>query len=294
MADAVRNSVTDMLKPLLPIPTAVSPQGRLPNHPKAILFDIYGTLLISGTGDISLAEIPDRSGTPPGLTDDAAEKIPELMKEFVVTENEEARKNGIDFPEVEIRKIWRHILIALQGRELLKETISDTSMEELAIYYELSVNPVWPMPGFPEIVKKLSSSGQEIGIVSNAQFYTPLIIEALVSESLGSMGFRSDICAWSYELRQAKPSPRVFEGPLSVLSESGITAQETVYVGNDMLNDITAASGNGCMTVLFAGDHRSLRMRDGDKRVQGQPDAIITDLEQLTALISGGSLNGQT
>ena len=39
-------------------------------------------------------------------------------------------------------------------------------------------------------------------------------------------------------------------------------------------------------TVLFAGDKRSLRWREGDPLVEGcKPDAVITDLRQIAELI---------
>ena len=61
---------------------------------------------------------------------------------------------------------------------------------------------------------------------------------------------------------------------------------ETVYVGNDMLNDIYCARQAGCKTVLFAGDQRSLRLRENDERCLAiQPDAVITSLSQLVEII---------
>lgn len=287
--------------PLSPIPSDLTPSGRLDCIPKAILYDIYGTVLISGTGDISLAslqneaigisEILESSGFPPLLPDMAAEKIPELMDRFIRDTHTEARNSGTDHPEVEIRDIWRQVLKVLWDEGLLESDPESRNVEELALAHELSVNPVWPMPGFPEAVTAIAASGTKTGIVSNAQFYTPLILEALSGTDLESIGFDSRLCTWSYRQGCAKPSPTMFSGPLSVLASEGIEASETLYVGNDMLNDIAAASRAGCMTALFAGDRRSLRMREGDEKADRKPDAIITRLEQLNTIISGGSLD---
>ena len=51
--------------------------------------------------------------------------------------------------------------------------------------------------------------------------------------------------------------------------------------------DIWPAAQVGYKTALFAGDGRSLRLREDDpNRAQyGQPDAIVTHLEQIPGLI---------
>ena len=54
-----------------------------------------------------------------------------------------------------------------------------------------------------------------------------------------------------------------------------------------MLNDIWGAARHQFQTVLFAGDRRSLRKRDGDPRVGDcRPDLVLTDLSQLIECIT--------
>ena len=53
-------------------PTALKPKGRLKEEIRCALFDIYGTLFISGSGDISLA----RQNSP------ALKKIGQLLTEY--------------------------------------------------------------------------------------------------------------------------------------------------------------------------------------------------------------------
>jgi putative hydrolase of the HAD superfamily len=53
-------------------------------------------------------------------------------------------------------------------------------------------------------------------------------------------------------------------------------------VGNDMLKDIWPAARLGCKTALFAGDRRSLRLREDDERCRElEPDLVVDDLSQL-------------
>ncbi|MCL1812348.1 MAG: hypothetical protein FWG29_02365, partial [Treponema sp.] len=55
-----------------------------------------------------------------------------------------------------------------------------------------------------------------------------------------------------------------------------------LYIGNDMKNDITGAAGEGFTTALFAGDRRSLRLREDDPACAGKrPDMVLRDLQTL-------------
>ena len=304
MTADLKEMIIGTLTPLAPIPTDMEPSGTLDRKPRAVLFDVYGTLLVSGTGDISLASLQndsfgidgilERSGHPVLLPEAAAEAVPPLLEKAIRRKHDEYRSRGADYPEVEIREIWNEVLEKLWKKGILERAPSgpETDVEVLAMLHELSVNPVWPMPGFPDIFDGLRSGGIRTGIVSNAQFYTPLILEALTGRTLGEIGFEADLCSWSFRLLRAKPSAQMFRDPLEALQRGGISPAETLYVGNDMLNDVTTARQSGCMTVLFAGDRRSLRLRESDARVTGQPDAVVTYLYQLTTLISGGTLNG--
>jgi putative hydrolase of the HAD superfamily len=131
--------------------------------------------------------------------------------------------------------------------------------------------------GFPEVLQALPSK-LVTGVVSNAQFYTPLIMEVLARQTLTQLGFRPDRCAWSYQCGVAKPSPRLLQ---SVLTQTGVPPDQVVVVGNDLLKDVAR-----CRTVLFAGDLRSLRANPVELRdPSARPDAIITELRQLPGLL---------
>ena len=126
-----------------------------------------------------------------------------------------------------------------------------------------------------------------LGIVSNAQFYTPITLSALCGESLVDLGFNPGFCAWSFAQLAAKPSVSIYESVLDPLWQSaGIRPSETLYVGNDMLKDVWAAAQAGCKTALFAGDERSLRLRRDDQRTRHLcPDLVLTELVQLPACL---------
>lgn len=257
---------------------------------ETVLFDIYGTLMASGSGDIGIAYAARSSDAmaeafaAAGLTGKLAEAGalgPELLNQEIHTAHECARREGMDFPEVEIREIWQQVTEHLRAMELVDAPATAAQLEQLAIEYDCRVNPVWPMPGAREILRALWSRGLRLGIISNAQFYTPLAIEALLGQSVEELGFEPGLCVWSYRERRAKPSKILFES----LAEK-VDLRRAAYVGNDMLNDMWPASRCGCRTVLFAGDERSLRLREEDERCANLvPDAVVTHLGQLEELL---------
>jgi putative hydrolase of the HAD superfamily len=66
------------------------------------------------------------------------------------------------------------------------------------------------------------------------------------------------------------------------LARREIPPSEAIYVGNDMLNDVWAASQAGFRTAWFAGDARSCRRREDDPRCRSlRPDLVLTSLLQL-------------
>lgn len=289
VTDKLKQLIRTYARPMLPQPAGTEPQLCIPAGLKAVLFDIYGTLLISGTGDISLTSknsislnrLLESNGCQ--LTPDSSITA-SVLKKNIEKRHTELKNQGITYPEVEIRNIWSSGLSQLHKAGELITDPAKINTEHIALEYELTVNPVWPMPGFPKIISQLRQADFRIGIVSNAQFYTPLILETFIEKPLKSIGFSPDLCAWSYKLSCSKPSPDIFNGPLNALASEGISPPEVLYVGNDMLNDVTAASQAGCRTALFAGDRRSLRLRENDSRVTAKPDMIVTELSQLTAL----------
>jgi len=156
----------------------------------------------------------------------------------------------------------------------------------LAIEYEVRANPVWPMPGCREVLAALCEAGLVLGLISNAQFFTPYLFPALLGKSRAELGFHPELQFFSFEQRQAKPGGGLFRLARAQLERLGIAPDSVVYVGNDMRNDIAPAARIGFQTALFAGDRRSLRLRPDDSSIDDvRPDAILTSLEQLLSCV---------
>ena len=139
------------------------------------------------------------------------------------------------------------------------------------------------MPEALPTLQQLQRKEITLGIVSNAQFNTPLMFPALLGHNHISLGFDGALCTWSYKSGEVKPSRSIFQRIVERLEyDYGIPPDKAMYVGNDMLNDVWAASQCGLKTALFAGDQRSLQLRkDHPECVNLKPNIIITKLPQL-------------
>ncbi len=266
------------LIPLSPLPTPLNQSGKLDKKIKCILFDIYGTLFISASGDI---------GTVKKISQET-DKIEHLRERFKIKRNAKTllkdffgtieknhanlKKKGIDFPEIQIDKIWMSVL----GDDNLKRA------RAFALEFELIVNPAYPMPHLKQVLWKLKIRHITLGIISNAQFFTPFLFDWFLKSDLKNLGFEPNLILFSYEFGHAKPSSFLFEVASSSLKDMNIPTDSVLYLGNDILNDIYPAQKQGFKTGLFAGDARSLRLRKDElvcKNVSA--DIVITDLVQL-------------
>jgi putative hydrolase of the HAD superfamily len=71
--------------------------------------------------------------------------------------------------------------------------------------------------------------------------------------------FAPELTILSYQHGLAKPSPELFQILSDRLAGRGITPAETLFIGNDPLQDIIPAAAAGFRTALFTGHSESLR-----------------------------------
>ena len=258
---------------------------------RAVVFDIYGTLISSDVGDISLSSKSNSNDALrytlfnqgiEVLSSDST-RFNDLLFESIKYFQIKRRKEGVYYPEVEIREVWKYFLEKLLTKKLIDPLPSGLDIEGLIIDFECRVNPTKPMPGLVDTLNELHQRGLKISIISNAQFYTPLLFDALIGKSLSELNICMDCAIWSYILREGKPSQRLYELSANHLFKIyQIDPKQVLYVGNDIRNDIWPAQSVGFNTALFAGDKLSLRRRKKDPQCKHiEADLEITQLHQL-------------
>ena len=296
----IKNFLTG-LEPMLPVPTGMEPCLTLKNPLKAFVFDVYGTLLISDSGDIEESVISAGNLKKAmvfsnirimGDTFHQEGTLNEMLDEFVRDIKDfhaEHRTTDRPYPEIDIQHIWETILmrnysngrIQLDGNHCIKC---------MTFIFEILSNPLFPMPGMKEVINELSSKKIPMGIVSNAQFYTPVVLNYFLSGRLSEEDrvdfFDPDLTIFSYKYKRSKPDLFLFQVLASALERKyGLYPGDVLFIGNDMQKDVYAGHITGFRTALFAGDRKSLRLREDIDPVRNtRPDYIITDLRQLLTL----------
>ena len=270
--------ISSYIEPIFPVPTSLTPSGKLEEKIEVILFDLYGTLFISRSGDIGMA----KKKSP------QSEKLENLLQRFGVKKDSQSllnrfyaaienqhellKEQGVDFPEVEIDQIWMRVL----------ENDDLESVRAFAVTFELIANPVYPMPNLETLLSVCQDSNVVMGIISNAQFYTPYLFNWFLGSPPEDLGFCPDLILYSYKFGYAKPSTFMFQVAAERLKHMDMSVRSALYIGNDMLNDMYPAKQAGFKTGLFAGDARSLRLRKNDPKCKDlSVDLVITDLIQL-------------
>lgn len=288
--------ITDR-RQLGPVTPPADAAPRLPELSgiQAVVFDVYGTLFSSGVGDISLASEENRDADIREVLADngirvtraaAKLRLDQTLHAIIHQHHSRRRARGIECPEVDIRSVWAEWITELATSGQI-ETSAAIDIDTLVIDYETRVNPTQPMPGLAELLAELRQRGLILSIISNAQFYTPLLFEAFLGETLRELGFCPHCPVWSYQELEGKPSQRLYQLAAERLqAHHQLSPQECLYIGNDMRNDIWPAQALGFRTALFAGDQLSLRRRQDHPACRKLlADAEITELGQICQLL---------
>ncbi len=285
-----------------PVPTHLKPFFQQDSSIKACVFDVYGTMLISDSGDIEESVIT--TGNMKTALDSAGiELIPrypesvnvlnEMLESFkseVSLVHQRDKADDKPYPEIDILSIWEQIISDHSSKSNLVLN-GPLCIKCFTFVFEVLSNRIYPMPGMHEVITHLAGRQIPLGIVSNAQFYTPVILNYFINGSITDSEqvppFDEELTIFSYKCKRSKPDSYLFE----MLKDRyrlkyGIYPDEILFVGNDMFRDVYPAHLAGLKTVLFAGDMKSLRMHEEITELKSiTPDSVITDLRQILKII---------
>jgi len=289
------------LEQLIPAPTGIAPDIHRRHKLKAFVFDVYGTLLISDSGDIEESIISSENLKKAmefsnikvmGNTTHQEKTLNEMLDEFVSEIKEfhnRHRTKERPYPEIDIQHVWETIVMRNHSRGRI-QLDGNMCIKCMTFIFEILSNPLYPMPGMMEVIKELSGRKIPLGIVSNAQFYTPVVLNYFLSGRLTEDDFVDyfdpDLTIFSYKYKRSKPDLFLFQMLAIALEKKyGLQPGDVLFVGNDKQKDVYAGHITGFRTALFAGDQKSLRLREDIDPVRNiRPDYIITDLRQLLTL----------
>jgi FMN phosphatase YigB (HAD superfamily) len=212
--------------------------------PKAILFDVYQTLLSVGPppADAGLrwcALWTETLGSAPRLS---LELVANATSKVIQLDHAAARALGISFPEVFWPSVVRRAIPELNR-------LPDPDLDKFLFRHAQLTHTIRLMPGVTEVLRPMSAQGTLLGLASNAQPYTIRELDIALSDAgLIRSLFRPDLVFWSYLHGYSKPDPHVFRALGARLLAEGIAPEEILMVGDREDNDIDPARAQGWRT----------------------------------------------
>ena len=244
-------------------PAPTGPKGEVPTlepNPKAILFDVYGTLVCSQIGDLNeqarlASEEQSFIATAErfGFSQEIGIKWHRWFFEAISLEHQEQERKGIVPAEVQVDGVWAEMIARAGG----DPSVSQPRM--LAAYRELLANPVRSFIGAAEALLKLKERGMILGLASNSQFYTLPILGKALGIKLEEL-FKTELIFLSYRLGFSKPSPYFFRLIRTKALYLGMRPEQVLVVGNDYEHDVLPAKIQGLQALLFWGNDQSVRL----------------------------------
>jgi len=247
---------------------------------KAVIFDVYGTLIRSKANDLS-REPKNRESQIKAMKklkqkynfSVSAEKLHEAFFDEIKKELLQKQKEGIDFSEVIIEDIWKKVFESLN---LEKVDFVQFALEYHNLCCECSL-----FLNIKEMSLSLKEKGIHLGIVSNAQFYTkPDLVHLLGIEGMDEI-FDKKLVFLSFELGYAKPGQKMFDLLKKELAIKKIKPEETLYIGNDLFEDVVGARKAGFKTGLVVNHNTEYRK---DMQLE-EPDFKIKDMLEIKKLV---------
>jgi putative hydrolase of the HAD superfamily len=278
---------------------------------RAVIFDVYGTLIDYRKDAFGSPEARERSLLEAFEAVIAAFGVEEYLRAMAPTarpsrtlsdfyngliamEHQKLRQDQVQTPEVQIDRIWGLILLMLKRRGWDPSKLGlgdDTDVARcMAYHYNFCALGRGFYPGVVDALSALVAANIRLGVVSNAQFYTPIDLTLFARDQSGGRCedylelLDTDLIFYSYEYGIAKPGAFMFEKLFNALYEMQILPSQTVFVGNDLAADIEPAQRIGLRTAFFRGDRRSAFMGESAGKIV--PDISFASFGELPHMVN--------
>ena len=288
-----------------PLSTIVPRVSKL-HDIKLAVFDIYGTMVQYWRQEFSekkhkeiallsaFKKTSDFFNMTTYLEKINPEESPEITLQnfyhgLIALNHEKKIRNGITFPEIRIEMVWEAIILMLERHGYSISTTCIKSKYDcakcMAYYYHFHSLGRGFYKNVYKALLDLKKNNILLGILSNAQFYTPIDLTLFLRDQSNnkiddySELFDSDFMYLSYEHGIAKPNLYLFRKLFDTMKEYQILPHQSVFIGNDLSLDIKPAQELGLSTAFFCGDTNSAFIHDLHGKVI--PDISFSSWEDL-------------
>jgi hypothetical protein len=279
---------------------------RLPQV-RAVLWNVYGTLLTVSHGDLLFAH------PTPFVMSTALEKTIQEFKMWASM----TRKPGQPSeylahmydqllaehrlgtasernPEVASDRLWEAVVKKLLQKDYKFDALFYGSLNEfsrkVAYFFHASLQGTAAQDGAAAALRHVAEAGLAQGLLADGQCFTVLQLQRGLAaqypdvrmDALIDPGLRF----LSYEPRARKPSERLIRPALAALHERGVAPSEILHVGSRIAQDVAPARRLGLRAALFAGDKSSLQATPEQlKDPAARPDVLLTELTQIAEVV---------
>ncbi|MAT42182.1 MAG: hypothetical protein CL609_07560 [Anaerolineaceae bacterium] len=208
------------------------------SNSKAVVFDVYKTLIDieSDEQNIETYEFISSWLSYKGLhiePEDLRRKYRQIAKQEILANNE-------TYPDIDIVDVFNKILITLCNVEKANDIQKDA--EEMGLLFRiLTTKSLTIYRETVPVLQALYNRKIRLAILSNTQrlFTLPELRKFDIEKYFDCILFSSDV-------RVSKPSSKIFE---TLLNAMKIEPQDTIYVGDNLFDDIFGAQRVGMKTV---------------------------------------------
>ncbi len=239
---------------------------------KAVLFDIYGTLIDIETDEndwstyLNLAKYLGYRGI--NLSAD------EIRWFYFEKIRQQIKVSNERYPEIDMKMLWCDILTEHERPWLYKLNLNkNTFLKDIVALYRALTRKRLRLYDYTLDTLKRLKNNYRLGIVSDAQH--DFAIPELKIVGIHDM-FDAIIISGDYGYR--KPDQRLFN---ECLSKLGVLPSEAIFIGNDTYRDMGGAKSIGMRTALFMSQYGSKDIRSGE------PDIKIDSMSKLRGVIEG-------
>jgi FMN phosphatase YigB (HAD superfamily) len=298
----------DLNWPAAPVPEPAKAKPYLPTLTgiKAILWEVYGTLL-SITGGELLFEHPQKLVTDVALDKTISEfkmwasmsRKPGQPAEYMKVIFDKVRLDlqalgGRErYPEMLSDRIWEEIIKKLMQKEYTFNAAFFGSLNEfsrkVAYFYHASLQGVAAQPNALQAMRFAADCRLSQGLLGDGQCFTAAQLSRALRIHDPSATFDEWVPAshrfLSADVKAKKPSETLFRHALAGLATKGIQPGEILHIGTRLTRDIAPAKKHGMKAGLYVGDKASLDAKaELLKDPAHRPDVLLTDLAQVEQL----------